>query len=433
MAVTTINLNEFLPKKLDGEVVTAEDWNKLIALFQALNSNALALLDLTKVVDTNTANIATLTLGAIPDRSIGSNKLEITGNTKQVYQITTDTVPKDGVTYYTVGESTFEPQLGLSVFNKDTQYYELNTIYIRTAHETPQPETLYYIFEDAENIVTPEVGAQGPEGVYISQPNLVEFVTNVVYYELKAVHQLTVDQEPQAGKTYYTQQITAYTPHTGLTGFDLNKIYYTLNTVATKAAIAEAEVIEDGVIPGVKLQENTLSSGLFTDLIIGGLLNDKTTVYTDKYVSGSFTGKEDANADINETRTHTITFEKEHKALLVINSETISLFMADPNKPDITFGINYSSSMQRLCVKTRLGDNKRTARIQTDYEIGSFTDNYVAANPLNLAHSDRVCLINAYYDGDTKTLTAVFKRAGEFVNQNTGYYSYGFGSLIIGL
>lgn len=421
-----------LPEKQSGEIVTAEDWNKLTALFLALNQNAVALDSVRQVAETNEANIATIALGAIPDRSISAIKLEVAGATKQVYQITTDTQPKEGVVYYTVGDATFVQRIGLTAFDKDTPYYELNAVYVRTEHEAPQPDVTYYIYENGEE-EPPEKGEQGPEGVYISQPGLEEFATGVIYYELLAIHQLTVDAEPQTGKTYYTQNIEAYVPHEGLTNFDLNTIYYTLSTVSTKAAIAEAEVIEDGIIPGSKLQENTLSSGLFTDLIIGGLLNDKTTVYTDKYISGSFTGKEDANADINETRTHTITFEKEHKALLVINSETISLFMADPNKPDITFGINYSSSMQRLCVKTRLGDNKQTARIQTDYEIGSFTDNYVAANPLNLAHSDRVCLINAYYDGDTKTLTAVFKRAGERVNQNASLYGYGFGSLIIGL
>lgn len=433
MAVTTINLDEFLPKKLDGEVVTAEDWNKLVALFQALNSNALELLDLTKAVDINTANIATLTLGAIPDRSIGSNKLEIAGNTKQVYQITTDTVPKDGVTYYTVGESTFEQQLGLSVFNKDTLYYELDTIYIRTTHETPQPETLYYILEDAENIVTPEVGAQGPEGVYISQPNLVEFVTNVVYYELKAVHQLTVDQEPQAGKTYYTQQITTYTPHTDLTGFDLNKIYYTLNTVATKAAIAEAEVIEDGVIPGVKLKENTLFGSLFTDTVIGSLLNDKVTVYRDKGISGRFTGKEDTAADINETQTHTITFDKAHKALLVITAGTISLYMADPSKPDLHFG-DAALDRHGVCFRTIFGPNKNTQIIQTTYEYGAtFSHQWYAGYPYNLCSSQGVCLKHANYDYSTKTLTTVFQRAGDYVNQAEHFYGYSFGSLIIGL
>ena len=421
-----------LPEKQSGEIVTAEDWNKLTALFLALNKNAVALDSVRRVAETNEANIATLTLGAIPDRSIGSNKLEIAGNTKQVYQITTDTVPKEGVTYYTVGDATFVQRIGLTAFDKDTLYYELNTVYVRTEHETPQPDVTYYIYENGEE-EPPEKGEQGPEGVYISQPGLVEFTTGVVYYELLAVHQLTVDVEPQTGKTYYTQNIEAYVPHEGLTGFDPNTVYYTLSTVPTKAAIAEAEVIEDGVIPGVKLQENTLFGSLFTDTIIGSLLNDKVTIYSDKGISGRFTGKEDKAADINETQTHTITFDKAHKALLVITAGTISLYMADPSKPDLHFGTARLGG-SGVCFRTIFGPNKNTQTIQMTYEYGAtFSHQWYAGNPYNMCSSQGVCLKHANYDYSTKTLTTVFQRAGDYVNQDDSFYSYRFGSLIIGL
>ena len=203
--------------------------------------------------------------------------------------------------------------------------------------------------------------------------------------------------------------------------------------MTTKAAIAEAEVIEDGVIPGSKLTDNTLSSSLFTDLILGGLLNDKVTIYSDKGISGRFTGKEDKAADINETQTHTITFDKAHKALLVITSGTISLYMADPSKPDLHFG---AAALDRpgVCFRTIFGPNKNTQTIQTTYEYGAtFSNQWYAGYPYNMCSSQGVCLKHAYYDYSTKTLTTVFQRAGDYVNQDDSFYGYRFGSLIIGL
>ena len=128
MAVITINVDDFLTAKSDGEVVTAQEWNKLIALFQSININANALLDLMKLVDINTANIAQVTQGAVPDGSIGASKLEKSGSVKSTYRITEATTPVAGVTYYVLENNKYTPIQDLSEFDTGTVYYELITV-----------------------------------------------------------------------------------------------------------------------------------------------------------------------------------------------------------------------------------------------------------------------------------------------------------------
>lgn len=133
MAVTTVNTADFLQSKREGDVVTADDWNNVIKVFEAINKNAEELLNVKTVVDKNTANIANVTLNSVPDRSIGPNKLEISGGTKQVYEITTDATPQPGVTYYTLDTDgtngpTYKPHEGLTSFTSGVAYYVLNTV-----------------------------------------------------------------------------------------------------------------------------------------------------------------------------------------------------------------------------------------------------------------------------------------------------------------
>lgn len=129
MPVTTINLKDFLTQKKAGDIVTAEDWNKLVALFDVINYNANALLDLSKAVDANASNIAGITLGAVPEGSISSEQLSKAGGTTTMFKLTEDATPQEGVTYYVRNEQSqyvpaadiadgFEP--GVEYFNNIT-------------------------------------------------------------------------------------------------------------------------------------------------------------------------------------------------------------------------------------------------------------------------------------------------------------------------
>jgi hypothetical protein len=327
MAVTTINIDEFLPTKLDGETVTAADWNRLVLLFRTINDNAFELLDLIKTVDINKANISSLALGSIPDRSISASKLEQLGDTKAVYILTEDTVPKADVTYYTLST--------------------------------------------------------------------------------------TVD-----GQT----TTTVYTPHIGLEEFDVHEQYYTLETVPTEAAIASPEIIANGVITGDKIRDNTLTSALFTDLVLGGLLNDKSTIYTDKGVTDTLP------ADVT-SRAHTIKFDKAHKVLVVINTTSLSVFMADTSKPDLHIGLTApaSSGAQELFIKHLIGVAKQDT-IQTAKKA-AFSSVYSAGAPYGLTGHKRLCLSNAYYQSDKQELYLKFTR----VPNSDSAIDYSFGHLIIGL
>lgn len=128
MPVSTISLNDFLVQKNSGDIVTGDDWNKLIALFHATNINANALLKLMKAVDTNTANIAHVTQGAVPDGSISYSKLSKMGGTTNTYVLSTDLKPVAGVTYYTLEDTKYVPHPGLEVFDEGVKYYTLETV-----------------------------------------------------------------------------------------------------------------------------------------------------------------------------------------------------------------------------------------------------------------------------------------------------------------
>lgn len=127
MSVLTINVNDFLTEKKDGEFVTAAEWNKLVALFRTINHNANALLDTNKAVDVNKANIAQLTLGAVPDESISHSKLTKRNTITSTYEYTTDGSPVSEKTYYVIEDGVYIAKTNLVSFDADVEYYELVT------------------------------------------------------------------------------------------------------------------------------------------------------------------------------------------------------------------------------------------------------------------------------------------------------------------
>jgi hypothetical protein len=327
--VETIKTDDFLVQKNDGDVVTGSDWNKLVALFHATNSNALALLDVIKNVDTNTANIAQVTQGAVPDGSIGSSKLEKYGGIKNVYVFTEDTTP-------------------------------------------------------------------------------------------------------QAGTTYFTLKDGAYVPHADLVAFTPGEQYYVLATVPTTAAVSDSNAVGNNVVTHYHC----------VDAILGGLLNDKTTVYTDKGVTGVFEACKLSDAEYNAgaipTQTRTITFSKPHKAFLIITSSTISLLLADSTKPDIHFGMGVfwgDKDIERILIHTLIGEDKRTEHIQSIADIGG---EGTALDFYKMANADRVALTHCYYDAATQSIKLEFKHAYYDHDSYDKIYTfneenYSFGNLIIGL
>lgn len=124
MAVTTINVNDVLTPKQDGEVVTSADWNKLIALFSAINGNAYQLLDTIKAVDANKANILNISAGSVPDESITYEKLSKTGTLQPQYYVNTQPF-KANLVYYTYDGTTYTEAVGLTAenFDIDAPYY----------------------------------------------------------------------------------------------------------------------------------------------------------------------------------------------------------------------------------------------------------------------------------------------------------------------
>ena len=330
MAVTTIKLDEFLPKKLDGEVVTAEDWNKLIALFQAINSNAFELLDVRKAVEVNTGNIAEITQGAVPDNSINSAKLSKTGGVTQVYQLTTDLTPVSGVTYYVRNENgQYVPAVDLVTFDPDTQYFNLNT-------------------------------------------------------------------------------------------------------VACEPAVNVPEIVGTNVIKNEHLQSNTLLANVCTDLFLGGLLADKVTIYTDRGASGTFDKSVDTTG---ATHTHTITLDKAHKALIIINGSTIS-FMTDyqANTPDLYMGVTDSYSTggtTRLDINRLSGEDKHNISPQDTANGANFAGT-VAGSPYNLCGGTyRVRLKQAYYKSSEKQINLTTELI--YTGKGSASFTYSFGDYIIGL
>lgn len=138
MAVMSINPNDFLTTKKEGEFVTAEEWNRLVALFTVLNNNAMELLSTNQAVDSNKANILHLTAGAVPDESITCEKLSTKYTLKNTYIVTQDTTPVTGKTYYTYENGVYTAVESLSTFRADTVYYELTTEYAKPAINTPE-------------------------------------------------------------------------------------------------------------------------------------------------------------------------------------------------------------------------------------------------------------------------------------------------------
>lgn len=321
MAVVTIDLDHFLTLKKDGEIVTAEDWNKLVALFQSINQNANELLTLIKDVNDVRADMVNIVSNGVADDSVGYDKLEKLDKTKQVYVLNTD--------------------------------------------ETPVPGVVYYTLEDTE-----------------------------------------------------------YIPHENLTEFE-NVQYYVVNTVASNAAIAAADVIADGVIPHTKLKLGTIVEAVCSDLLLGGLLSDNVTVYLDKGFSGVFK-KTDS---LGTQHTKTITFEKAHKALIVINNNCISLYTTVANAPDVHIGSEYAQGYyQGLYINTLIGANKLSLAPQ---QLVFGTDGHeIAGRPIDLSGGGIYTqLSRAYYDYSKKTLQVSVK----YVRRTNVDVPYSFGNLIIGL
>lgn len=329
MAVTTINLDEFLPKKLDGEVVTAEDWNKLVTLFQAINSNAFELLDVRKAVEVNAGNISEITQGAVPDNSITSAKLSKSGGVMHVYQLTTDLTPVSGVTYY--------------VRNENGQYV----------------------------------------------------------------------------------------PAVDLVTFDPNTQYFNLNTVACEPAVNVPEIVGTNVIKNEHMQSNTLLANVCTDLFLGGLLADKVTIYTDRGANGTFYKSVDTTG---ATHTHTITLDKPHKALIIINGSTIS-FMTDykANTPDLYIGVTDSYSTggaTRLDINRLSGEDKYNVSPQKIAKGTNFQGN-IAGSPYDLCDGGySVRLKQAYYNSSKKQINLTTEL---IYTRDSSLFGYSFGDYIIGL
>lgn len=313
MPVTTINLDDFLSQKDSGDIVTGSDWNKLIALFYAVNGNAEALLDVMKNVDTNTANIAQVSQGAVPNGSIGYNKLSKIGGTTQQYVLTTDTVP--------------------------------------------QPEV-----------------------------------------------------------TYYTLEGTKYVPHESLVTFESETQYYNLITVATEAAIADSDVIGDGVIQPFHCAASFLKT----------LLGKDVTVYTDKAISGTLTITK-ASGDYNSetvSETKTVTLPKAHKALLSINPYSIILFTADATRPNIALN---STSITEDAVYSGVKS------FMVRHAIGVAKQNWApgATAAVKMSHmlNNEVYVSNAYYDTDACKLNFTFSKTAAYTHTQ----DYKFNNLLIGI
>ena len=133
MAVMSINPNDFLTNKQDGEFVTAEEWNKLVALFTVLNNNAIELLNTNQAVDSNKANILHLTAGAVPDESITCEKLATKTTLKNIYNLTQDLTPDANKTYYTYENGVYTAVDTSDTFEEGVGYYELSTEYANPA------------------------------------------------------------------------------------------------------------------------------------------------------------------------------------------------------------------------------------------------------------------------------------------------------------
>lgn len=323
-AVSTINLNNFLVQKDSGDVVTGADWNKLVALFHTVNNNANALIATNQNVGVNAANIAQISLGAVPDNSVGYSKLEKAGNTKGVYTLVEDAAPTSGVTYFTLENG-------------------------------------------------------------------------------------------------------AYKAHSNLTEFKVGVQYYVLETVPTQPAVAAPDVIGDNIIMAKHCAE----------MLLGGLLNDSVTVYTDKAVHIAF---ETAYVDSTKnapTVARTITFEKQHKAFIIMTSHTISFLCAAPDKPDVYIGLSAQPDGDpgQLVVKCLIGDNKL---------IGAPQNLVYSRNPASYAYAPRgltknsvVRLQRCHYNYDTKSIEAVFEQCYAGITAADQYIYPAvedtFGSLIIGL
>ena len=333
MPVSTINLNDFLVQKNSGDIVTGDDWNKLIALFHATNVNANALLQLMKAVDANTANIAHVTQGAVPDGSIDYNKLSKIGGTTNKYVLTTDLTPVSGVTYYTLEGTVYIPHIDLAVFEPGTQYY-------------------------------------------------------------------------------------------------------TLETVVTEPAILGPDVIGDGVVENYHLASKTLLPSACSDFLLGGLLNDNATVYTDKGVSGTI-----PSSTTRTTVEHTITLDKPHKALIIIGAYSVVFLTADINKPDLYIGGSIEGTedgdalMNNMFIKHLVGDSKRHASPQSYTKLWpliSAADDIETANyPSGLLETSRAYLNRCYYDYETKTVKLRITQLHSSTNYSQA--SYNFGNLIIGI
>lgn len=338
MPVITIDTKDFLVPKNSGDVVTGADWNKLVSLFHAFNGNAKELLDTIKNVDINTANIAQVTQGAVPDGSIEYAKLSKMGGITKKYILTTDTTPK-------------------------------------------------------------------------------------------------------AGTTYYTLEGNAYVPHTGLTAFTTGVQYYILETRATTAAIADGDVIGDGVLEDYHLADHTLLPRACSEFLLGGLLNDSATVYTDKGVSGSFAYHTDMETYIPTPITHTIQLDKSHKTVVIIQPGGIIILNANPDKPNLFIG-GYIKLVENdyvyggMYISHLIGTNKSEQAPQGIYTNSQFSPGMQRASyPTGLLSPDVATFMQlrrCYYDSNKGTITVTISH----LPGNKYHYpaqDYSFGNLIIGL
>lgn len=333
MAVSTINLKDFLVQKNSGDIVTGDDWNKLVSLFYAVNNNAQELIALMQHADVNTANIAQITQGSVPDGSIDYAKLSKMGGITKKYAYTTDSTPNPNTTYYTLENNIYKPCETLAVF----------------------------------------------------EPGIA---------------------------------------------------YYVLESVVTQPAIAKPDVIGDGVIENYHLASKTLLPSACSDFLLGGLLNDNATVYTDKGVSGTL--------PYSTTRTtveHTITLDKPHKALIIIGAYSVVFLTADINKPDLYIGGSIEGTedgdalMNNMYIKHLIGDSKRHASPQSYTKLWPYVsavDDLESANyPSGLLETSHAYLKRCYYDYETKTV----KLSITHLYNGSGFpqASYNFGNLIIGI
>ena len=227
MAVTTININDILTTKAEGEVVTAAEWNKLITLFYAINGNANELLSVKQQVDANRGNILNITAGAVPDESITSAKLSTISSVANTYIETTDVTPDSGKTYYTYADGTYTACSSLASFEDGVVYYELDTI-----EPGPAISSLDVI---ANKLITGDKIANSTlTSKHCVTTMLGELLNNCIIYDASALYANTAPPATAASTTYATNTLKLSKQHKAviLIGYGLDFAVLTANETA---------------------------------------------------------------------------------------------------------------------------------------------------------------------------------------------------------